>query len=91
VVTYFATHPGISQHIRIRGGENIVALVGSARLYACSHHTKRFILAIKYEAEETYRYLMASDLPWCTRDIVQGHMLRWFVEVFVQDWEPHEG
>jgi hypothetical protein len=91
VADYFATHPGTPQPIRIRGGEEVVALVGSARLYVSSHHTKRFIVAIKYEDEETYRYLMASDLTWRTLDIVQGHTLRWLVEVFVQDWKSHEG
>ena len=88
---YFATPPGIPQTIRIRGGDERVALVRSARLYVCSHKTKRFIVAIKYEEEETYRYLMASDLTWRTLDIVQGHSLRWLVEVFVQDWKGHEG
>ena len=88
---YFATHPGIPQTIRIRGGDERVALVRSARLYVCSHKTKRFIVAIKYDEEETYRYLMASDLTWRTLDIVQGHSLRWLVEVFVQDWKGHEG
>jgi hypothetical protein len=91
VADYFATHPGTPQHIRIRGGEEVGALVGSARLYVCSYHAKRFIVAIKYEDEETYRYLMASDLTWRTLDIVQGHTLRWLVEVFVQDWKSHEG
>src|SRR5262245_66206161 len=32
---------------------------------------KRFVVAIKYEKEETYRYLIASDLSWRTLDIVQ--------------------
>ena len=50
-----ATHPGIPQTIRIRGGDERVALVRSARLYVCSHKTKRFIVAIKYDEEETYR------------------------------------
>ena len=88
---YFATHPGIPQTIRIRGGDERVAMVRSARLYVCSHKTKRFIVAIKDEEEETYRSLMASDLTWRTLDIVQGHSLRWLVEVFVQDWKGHEG
>jgi len=48
-------------------------------------------VALKYEEEETSRYLMASDLTWRTLDIVQGHSLRWLVEVFVQDWKGHEG
>ena len=77
--------------IRIRGGEEVIAIVGSARLYVCSHKTKRFVVALKYEGEDTYRYLIASDLSWRTLDIVQGQTLRWLVEVFIQDWKSHEG
>jgi hypothetical protein len=91
VADYFATHPGTPHTIRIRGGEEVRVWVGSARLYVCSHKTKRFIVALKYEEEETYRYLIASDLSWRTLDIVQGHSLRWLVEVFIQDWKSHEG
>src|SRR6266446_6857663 len=91
VADYFATHPGTSHRIRIRGGEEVVAMISSARFYVCSHKTKRFVIAIKYENEETYRYLIASDLSWRTLDIVQGHTLRWLVEVFIEDWKSHEG
>src|SRR3989475_2062712 len=91
VADYFATHPGTPHTIRIRGGAERVAMVGSARLYVCSHKTKRFIVAIKYAEEESYRSLIASDLSWRTLDIVQGHSLRWLVEVFIQDWKSHEG
>jgi DDE superfamily endonuclease len=91
VADYFATPPGTPYRIRLRGGEEVVALVGSARLYVCAHKTKRFIVAIKYAEEESYRYLIASDLSWRTLDIVQGPTLRWLVEVFMQDWKSHEG
>jgi hypothetical protein len=91
VADYFATHPGTPHTIRIRGGEEVVVWVSSARLYVCSHQTKRFIVALKYEEEETSRYLIASDLSWRTLDIVQGHSLRWLVEVFIQDWKSYEG
>jgi hypothetical protein len=91
VADYFATHPGTPQRLRIRGGQEVVATVGRARLYVCSHHTKRFIVAIKYAEEESYRYLIASDLSWRTLDIVQGPTLRWLVEVFIQDWKSYEG
>jgi len=91
VADYFAPHPGMPHSIRIRGGEEVSAIVGSARLYVCSHKTKRFVVALKYEGEETYRYLIASDLSWRTLDIVQGQTLRWLVEVFIQDWKSHEG
>ena len=87
----FATHPGTPHRLRIRGGAAVSAMVGSARLYVCSHKTKRFIVAIKYEEEETSRSLIASDLRWRTLDIVQGHTLRWLVEVFIQDWKSYEG
>jgi hypothetical protein len=91
VADSFATHPGTPHTIRIRGGEEVIAIVGSARLYVCSHKTKRCIVALKYEGEDTYRYLSASDLSWRTLDIVQGQTLRWLVEVFIQDWKSHEG
>jgi hypothetical protein len=68
VADYFATHPGTPCSIRIRGGEEVVAMMGSARLYVCAHKTKRFIVAIKYAEEETSRYLIASDLSWRTLD-----------------------
>jgi hypothetical protein len=87
VADYFATHPGTPQRLRIRGDQEVVATVGSARLYVCSHRTKRFIVAIKYAEEESYRSLIASDLSWRTLDIVQGHTLRWLVEIF----QPHYG
>jgi len=91
VADYFATHPGTPHTIRIRGGEEVGVWVSSARLYVCSHKTKRFIVALKYAEEETYRSLIASDLSWRTLDIVQGHSLRWLVEVFMQDWKSYEG
>ena len=64
------------------GGEEVVVWGSSARLYVCSHKTKRFIVALKYAKERPYRYRIASDLSWRTLDSVQGHSLRWLVEVF---------
>jgi hypothetical protein len=63
----------------------------STRVYVCSHKTKRFVVALKYEGEETSRDLIASDLSWRTLDLVQGQTLRWLVEVFMQDWTSYEG
>jgi hypothetical protein len=88
---YVATHPGTPPIIHIRGGEEVIAIVGSARWYVGSHKTKRFVVALQYEGEETYRYLIASDLSWRTLDIVQGQTRRWRVEVVIQDWKAHEG
>ena len=36
VADYFATHPGTPYSIRIRGGDEGVAMVGRARLYVCA-------------------------------------------------------
>ena len=47
VADYCATHPGTPHRSGIRGGEEVVARVSSARFYVCSHKTKRFVVAMK--------------------------------------------
>jgi hypothetical protein len=91
VADYLATPPRTPDSSRIRGGAEVVAMVGSARLYVCAHTTTRFLVALPYEAEETSRYLSASDLSWRTLAIVQGHTMRWLGEVFLQDWKSSDG
>jgi hypothetical protein len=91
VTTVFTRYPGVRQTIRIRGGDAVSVWVSSARVSVCAHETKRFVIALKYEGEETYRYLIASDLSWRTLDIVQAHTFRWLIEVFFQDWKAYEG
>ena len=91
VAEYFSKYPGTPHKITIRGGQEVTAIVGSARLYVCAHHKKRFVIAVKYEGEDEYRYLVAKDLTWRTVDIVQAHTLRWLVEVFIEDWKSNEG
>jgi hypothetical protein len=88
---YFEKHPGTPRQIIIRGGKSVSAIIGSARLHVCAHGKKRFVIALKYEGEERYRYLVASDMSWRTIDIVQASTLRWLVEVFHEDWKQNEG
>jgi len=88
---YFCKHPGVRQQMSIRGGQQVSAIVGSARLYVVCHKRKLLVVALKYEGEEEYRYLIASDLSWRTEDVVQGHTLRWLIEVFNEDWKQYEG
>lgn len=88
---YFTSYPGVAHTIRIRGGEEVPVTVGSARLVVCAHGQKRFVIALKYEGEDTYRYLVATDLSWRTLDIVQAYTLRWLLEVFFADWKAYEG
>lgn len=88
---YFRAYPGVTQCLRIRGGEAIEAVVGSARRHVCAHGKKRFVVALKYPGETEYRFLVATDLSWRTLDLVRTHTLRWLVEVFFEDWKLYEG
>ncbi len=91
IETYFKWHPGTSYKVKIRSGEEKTVIVSSARLYVYAHQQKRFVIAFKYEGEEEYRYLVATDLSWRTLDIIQAYTLRWLVEVFFEDWKSYEG
>ena len=42
---------------------------------------------IEYKGESDYRYLVATDMTWRTRDIIQAYTLRWLVEVSFEDWK----
>jgi hypothetical protein len=89
---YFkTTNPGVSVTIKIRGGKTVNATVSSARLKVNAHGKKRFVIALKYEGESDYRYLVATDMSWRTLDIIQAYTLRWLVEVFFEDWKLYEG
>lgn len=91
VQEYFRRNPPVKQELRHRGGEKVTWFVGSARLYVPSHKEKRFVIALKTEAEEDLRFLLASEMSWRTIDIIQTWMLRWLIEVFIQDFKGYEG
>lgn len=91
LTTFFRRYPGVIRQLRIRGGDIVSVVLGSARVHVCAHGKKRFVIAIKYEGEDEYRYLVASDMSWRTIDIAQAHTLRWLAEVFIQDWKTYEG
>ena len=59
---YFVRNPGVSRQIKIRGGKEQTVTMHGARLYLKAHGCKRFIIALKYEDEKEFRYLLASDL-----------------------------
>jgi len=85
------TNQGVPKKFTIRGGKRIEGTVSSSRLYVDAHGKKRFVIALKYEGESDYRYLVATDMTWRTLDIVQAYTLRWLVEVFFEDWKLYEG
>lgn len=63
----------------------------SARLHVKSHGRKLHIIALRYEGEEKYRFLAASDLSWRTLDIIRSYSLRWLIEVAIQDCKGYCG
>jgi hypothetical protein len=91
LTAFFAAYPGVTQHIRVRGGAEIAVIVSSARVHVCAHGKKRFVIALKYPGETDFRSLVATDLSWRTLDIVQVDTLRWLIEVFLEDWKLNEG
>ena len=89
--TFFARQPGVKKEIVVRGGVTRTVTVLAARLYVQAHHKKRFVVALKYEGEKDYRFLVASDLSWHHEEIIRTFTLRWLIEVFIEDWKQHEG
>ncbi len=89
---YFNTiNKGVEVTLRVRGSEEVKATVSSARLKVLAHGKKRLVVALKYEGESDYRYLVATNMTWRTMDIIQAYTLRWLVEVFFEDWKLYEG
>lgn len=91
VAAYFQSFPGVPQALCRRGGEPIPVVLGSARLYVNCHGKKRFVLALNYNGDDQYRYIVATDMTWRAPDIAQARSLRWLIEVFFQDWKAHHG
>ncbi|MCB1082916.1 MAG: transposase [Simkania sp.] len=90
VESYFKRE-GVCSSLKVRGGKEVEIKYDCARLFLKSHETKRFLVALKYEGEEEYRYLSASDLSWRGVDILRGFTLRWLVEVFFDYLKQYEG
>jgi hypothetical protein len=91
VAAYFQRFPGVPQALRRRGGEPIPVVLGSARLYVNCHGKKRFVIALNYDGDDEYRYIVATEMTWRALDIAQARSLRWLIEVFFEDWKAHHG
>lgn len=88
---YFTRSEGVECDLRVRGRKNKRVTMLGHRLEVKAHGKKRFVIALKYEGESEYRYLVASDLSWRSMDIARAYTLRWIVEVFIEDWKGHCG
>ena len=91
LTTYFSRQSGVETTMIIRGGQKKKITLLASRLTVKSHGQKRFIVALKYEGETEYRFIVATDLTWRHKDIAQTYTLRWLVEVFIADWKGHGG
>ncbi len=81
VQEFFRRYAPIEASLVIRGGKTEEVLMGSARLFVPSHGTKRLVIALKYEGEENYRYVVASDVSWRSMDVMETITLRWLVMI----------
>jgi len=89
--SYFSRTSGVETQLSIRGGTEKNVTLLAARLIVKSHGKKRFVIALKYEGETEYRFIVATALSWRHKDITRAYSLRWLVEVFIADWKGHEG
>ena len=89
--TYFSRHSGVETDLVVRGASSKKVTMLGHRLHVKAHGKKRFIIALKYEGEDEYRFIVASNLTWRHTDIARAYTLRWLVEVFIEDWKSHDG
>lgn len=89
--TYFAQRTGVETKIRIRGQAESPAVMAAACLRIKAHGKRRLVVALRYDGETDYRFLVATDMSWRHIDVVQIYTLRWLIEVFFEDWKAHGG
>jgi hypothetical protein len=88
---YFANMAAKKDIIKIRGSEEKTIYYCGARLFIKSHGKVMHLIALKYEGEQEYRYLAATDLTWRTLDIIKAYTFRWLIEVAIEDWKQYGG
>lgn len=90
VKAFFKNYGGKKTIVKLRGTDKEITYI-SIKLKVTSHDAAYRVVALKYDNEEEYRYIIANDASWQAIDIIQAYALRWLVEVFIQDWKSHEG
>lgn len=87
---FFEQYGGKIEEVSLRNVTKKISYC-SGRFKVKSHGRKYYVIAMKYEGEKEYRYLIASDMTWRNVDIIKAYAARWLVEVFIQDWKSYEG
>ena len=88
---YFKQRAAIKSSVVIRGGKSQSIYYSSVIAKVQAHKKKRLIIALKYEGETNFRYIIAQNMTWRVQDVLQCSSFRWLVEVFFQDWKMYEG
>ena len=90
VERHFANESRTHRRISIRGEKEEIIVLCAQKVWVAAHNEKRMIIAIKYENQNDFRYIIASDMTWQYIDVIQAYTLRWLIEVFFQDWKTYE-
>lgn len=88
---YFSKRAEIKSRMVVRRGEEQIIYYSSLIGKVVAHGKKRLIIALKYEGEANYRFIIAADMTWRVQEVLASFSLRWLVEVFFQDWKLYEG
>lgn len=91
VNNYFNSIVAQKTKLKIRGGTIKDVEIKHARLYVESHKRILNIIALRYEGEVNFRFIITPNLSWRAIDVVQIFTFRWLVEVFFYDWKCYEG
>ena len=91
IAEYFKSIASQKISIQIRGGEDLNVEIKNARVFVPAHGRKYNVVALRYEGEKNFRYIITSNLCWKAKDVVQVFTYRWLVEVFFYDWKCYEG
>lgn len=88
---YFEAKKPIEKVFKLRSGNEKIIIYKSERLFIKSHQRCYHVVAFKYEGEEKYRYLCATDLTWRAEDIIRAYAFRWLIEVVIEDSKLYAG
>lgn len=89
-IKFFENYQGKTVEAELRHGNKKITY-RSAKFKVKSHNKRLHVIALKYENESDYRYLIANDMTWFDIDVIKAYAFRWLVEVFIQDWKSYEG
>jgi len=90
MVDYFSRGPQVAKAIAIRHLKKEIEY-SSARLFIKSHGERMHVVAMRYDGEKKFRYIVCPNLTWRAEDIIRHYGLRWLVEVAIQEWKQYSG